>query len=238
MPMFQPGQIIAPGAYYNQGNPAYPPGYPPHQQPMYGQLDRAYSNASSYGQPPPGHGMQQGAAVSRQPSAVSNYGPSGPVLPDPFAERSLSPLNEGEEPLRSGTPDNPNPQQTYYHRHNDSANSTNQAVSAAAGAPGAIEYVAPTRDHDDGWNEMRAKRTLSVRNGGLDAPEFDDKRNSASSDAYGGIVRRGRGRGRVWRLTRIPSSKPSLAIFNFDWTTLVTAPSHFGPRRVLGFIGL
>jgi hypothetical protein len=239
-PMFQPGQLVAPGAYYSQ--PAYPPGYPLHQQAMYGQLDRAFSNASSYGPQHLGPGMP-GAAVNRQPS--SNYGPSGGLVhPDPFVDRALTPLDEGEEPSRSGTPVNPNPQQTYYHRNIDSANVNNQTHTAPeTGSPGVIEYVAPTRAHDEGWSEMRANRTLSVRNGGLDAAEFDEKRDSASSDAYGGIVRL-LSFASVWTRTdptwplssKIPRSFLLLFII---WTIpryCPACPPISDPRRPMGFL--
>lgn len=147
----------------------------------------------------------QQATLERNPSFGSAYDTSELPLPPPAHsnsssrsshrdERPLSYVKEESEPTysRSGTPTNNNVQQSYFsHRHNESASS--QRVR-----PGSEETSAPSYETGfaregnlfgrprtpvegvDAEEEKarRAQRTLSVRNGGLDAEE----------DPYGGYA--------------------------------------------------
>lgn len=152
---------------------------------MMGGLERQNSAAGQY------------HALSRQPSAVSNYGAGGmhgqqQPLDNPFdnypdgvagagaGSNHLSTLNEGSERdhgSRSGTPVNPNPQQTYFDDDDEPRYDLHQhgqgmprEVQGGAGGVGDDGDFGGMRDQGNMSvdREDRAKRTLSVRNGGLD----------------------------------------------------------------------
>lgn len=170
MPSFQPGQVVDPSTYYpsNQLNQAGP--YPSFQ-PAGGPA--ALSHQSSMRNGPGGNLARNGT--------LSNEGHG----------------NMDEYPARSGTPEYNNPQQ-YFHQAHDSFSSQtvpfgespdrrmNDApmpdyASQATTLPGYPNpYARDTSQMVEG--NARAKRTLSVRNGGL-----DDGGDNVRNSVYGGM---------------------------------------------------
>ena len=124
--------------------------------------------ADGYGQPQQYLGAYD---LNRQPttaSAMSRYEPE----PNPYDDQ------HGPAPNRSGTPTNSNPQMVYTGDARDSYGS--------GSGPDPIRREPPSLVTP----QDRARRTLSVRNGGLDdygAPANRASVASRLSDAYGGM---------------------------------------------------
>lgn len=160
-PQFQPGQIVQPGQYYstNPSNQSGPyPSFPP------GMMAAGAAAAGA------GYGHSRGYSSEQQ-----QYGD----MP----------------PQRSGTPEHQNVQQ-YFHQAHDSYSSTANATMGAGtmpgggGAAGANPFesqqgATARQQAGDGMDsQTRARRTLSVRNGGLDDPS---EGGAVRDSVYGGM---------------------------------------------------
>jgi len=164
---FQPGQIVNPGGYYpssqiNQSGPY--PSFPP-----------GGGQAAAAGAAGAGYGHSRGFSNDQQQQG--------------YASQDL--------PVRSGTPEYNNPQQ-YFHQAHDSYSSMANASGAAAGSAnnpfgssnnlsgaaagyGQAGAASSTARQPGMDSQTRARRTLSVRNGGLDDPE------GVRDSVYGGM---------------------------------------------------
>lgn len=142
----------------------------------YGAPQPAFYGYGANGQATDGYGRPQSylgayGDLNRQPttaSASSRYGPEPVVYED----------QQGPAQSRSGTPTNSNPQVVYSHDSRDSYGSGSGPEPARREPP---SLVTP---------QDRARRTLSVRNGGLDDYGPGAQRASVAShlsDAYGGM---------------------------------------------------
>ncbi|KAH8921323.1 hypothetical protein BT69DRAFT_1283265 [Atractiella rhizophila] len=171
----------------------------------FGNLQRENSVSSNYSQPalPPlafGRTSPTHANPFADKLSILHEDDSEETFYDPqggYSSRKGSPIKE-RFPSRSGTPVNANPQQVHYGmaRGSDSA-SINYVVAdpqhdgyEASIHGGSQNGHAATARHGAGYDyagakEDRAKRTLSVRNGGLD--DVDKQRPVSTSDAYGGM---------------------------------------------------
>lgn len=177
-----------------------------HQSHPYAAAALVHSHSQPQLRQAPQYYPQQ-ATLERNPSLGSTYSNNDLPLP-PLAhstpssrsshtgeDRPLSLVKEESEPTysRSGTPTNSNVQQSYFsHRHNESASSRRvRPESRETSAPsyetgyarGEGNLFGRPRTPMDGVDAeaekaARAQRTLSVRNGGLDADE----------DPYGGYA--------------------------------------------------
>ena len=159
MPSFQPGQVIQPGQFFptgqmNQSGPY--PSFPPGAAPAVGGA----AAAAGYAQ-----GHQRGYSHEQQQQQQEQY---------------------SDMPQRSGTPEHSNVQQTYFHQAHDSYSSQNTGPAAGVRTSGGglhnpFESSNSLQQREGVMDpNVRARRTLSVRNGGMDDVEV---RNSV----YGGM---------------------------------------------------